>query len=54
MAIGTPANGRGSSALMASAAAMAPSASMWVKALIVGWSASIRSSAAVTSSDELI
>ena len=53
-AIGTPANGRGSSALISSAAAMAPSASMWVKALMVGWSASIRSIAAVTSSGALI
>ena len=36
IAIGTPANGRGSSAPMPSAAAMAPSASTWVKALMVG------------------
>jgi hypothetical protein len=35
-AIGTPANGRGSSALMASAAASAPSASTCANALMVG------------------
>ena len=43
MAIGTPANGRGSPGPMASAAASAPSASTWTNAFSSGWSASMRS-----------
>ena len=52
IAMGTPANGRGSSASTASAAASAPSGSRWQKAFSSGWSASIRASEASTSSRE--
>jgi hypothetical protein len=50
IAIGTPANGRGSFGPIASAAASAPSASMCTNALIWPLSVSIRSSEADTSS----
>ena len=50
IAIGTPANGLESPGSIASAAASADSCATWVKALIVGWSSSIRRSDASVSS----
>jgi len=50
IAIGTPANGRGSPDSIASASSIADSCATWVNALIVGSSSSIRARESDTSS----